>query len=182
MDYDYSIKDIFQIIYWFISLLILVITVYWIYKAPIKAIETGRKLDEEQNKRDAQENLFLSLYSLRGDPTHPSFVLGLNQIEIIYQDNKKVLDIWYKLFDSLHSKDKIEDWDILTTELLSEMSVSLGYKELKAANILRNYYIPKDHEDKKVNQVYQLMAQYDFLRSSHELNNLWINHLKSQKK
>jgi hypothetical protein len=95
-------KDYFEVFYWLVSLSILGVTVYWIKTSPIKAVEIGRKLDNEQNKYNAKRNLFLTLFSLRGNPTHYDFVSGLNQIDIVFQDEQKILTAWANLYNSLN--------------------------------------------------------------------------------
>lgn len=73
-------KDYYEIVYWFISLFILAFTVYWIAVSPVKAVQIGRRLDNEQNKDKSKRDLFLMLFSLRGNPTHQNFVSRLNQL------------------------------------------------------------------------------------------------------
>ncbi|MHC5310781.1 DUF6680 family protein [Myroides sp. LJL116] len=114
-------KDSLEIIYWIISLGILSFTVYWIAISPLKAVQIGRKLDNEQNKYNAKLELFLTLFSLRGNPTSYEFVNGLNQIDIVFQDNDRVLIAWEKLYGSLDNpgqNNALQTWDLLRTELL----------------------------------------------------------------
>ncbi len=137
-----TIKDYVEIAYWAVSLAILGVTVYWIAKSPIMAVETGRNLDNEQNKYSTKRDLFLTLFSLRGNPTHFEFVRGLNQIDIVFQDEEKVLAAWEKLYESLGNTNltnEVQTWDLLRTDLLSEMAQSLGYQKLKQTSIQRNY-------------------------------------------
>ncbi len=81
-------KDYFEITYWLISLGILGFTIYWIAVSPIKAVQIGRQLDNEQNKHNAKLDLFLTLFSLRGNPTSYEFVNGLNQIDICHSTQR----------------------------------------------------------------------------------------------
>lgn len=175
-------KDYFEIIYWIISLLILGFTVYWIAISPIKAVETGRKLDNEQNKYNSKKDLFLKLFSLRGNPTHHSFVNGLNQIDIVFEDSPEVLTAWGKLYDSLNNNNQnnaVQTWDLLRIELLSEMAQHLGYQKLKQTTIQRNY-IPRAHFDSEVSSQTYNQAMKNYYETGSEFHNVWINYYKNQ--
>ncbi|MDY0090228.1 MAG: hypothetical protein RBR78_07660 [Flavobacteriaceae bacterium] len=169
-------KDIFEISYWIVNLIILGFTVYWIKISPIKAVKTGRKLDIEQNKYDAKRDLFLTLFSLRGNPANYHFVNGLNQIDIVFQDEEKVLFAWDKLYESLNNKslvNPLQTWELLRTELLSEMAQSLGYQKLKQTSIQRNYS-PQAHADQDLENWNQKQAAKDFFESGTKLYKMHI--------
>jgi hypothetical protein len=175
-------KDYFEIIYWLISLIILGFTVYWIAISPIKAVETGRKLDNEQNKYKAKSDLFLMLFSLRGNPTHHSFVNGLNQIDIVFEDSPEVLNAWSKLYESLNNYNQnnaVQTYDLLRTELLSEMAQHLGYQKLKQTAIQRSY-IPRAHFDSEMNNQDYNSVMKSFYESGAKMHNMWINYYESQ--
>lgn len=177
-------KDYFEIAYWLVSLGILGLTVYWIAISPLKAVETGRKLDNEQNKYNAKRDLFLTLFSLRGNPTHYDFVNGLNQIDIVFQDEEKVLVAWEKLYESLGNTNltnAVQTWDLLRTELLSEMAQSLGYQKLKQTSIQRNYS-PQAHANQdNENWSYHQTAK-TYFETGAEMHKLWINHYNNPDK
>lgn len=170
-------KDIFEIGYWVVSLIILGFTIYWIKISPIKAVETGRKLDNEQNKYNAKRDLFLTLFSLRGNPTHYDFVNGLNQIDIVFEDEENVLVAWQKLFDSLNTKNltnPTETRNLLQTDLLSEMAYSLGYQKLKQTAIQKNY-TPQAHADQSdENRDYNHTAK-TFFETGAQMHKIWID-------
>ena len=171
-------KDMIEVGYWFISLVILGVTVYWIKISPIKAVETGRKLDNEQNKYNAKRDLFLTLFSLRGNPTSYDFVNGLNQIDIVFEDVPKVMEAWNKLYDSLGQKDLVDSyrtWEILRTNLLSEMAQSLGYNKLQQTDIQKNYS-PVAHSKDADDYFAQKKAQREFFETATEMNRLVIQH------
>ena len=176
-------KDIFEVGYWVVSLIILGITVYWIKISPIKAVEIGRKLDEEKNKYDSKKELFLTLFSLRGNPTHYDFVSGLNQIDIVFEDVPKVMESWNKLYDSLGQKDLVDSyktWEILRTNLLSEMAQHLGYNKLQQTDIQKNYS-PIAHSKDADNYYAHKKAEREFFETATEMNRMVIQHyLNSQ--
>lgn len=171
-------KDYFEIGYWVVTLFILCITAYAVYFAPLKAVEIGRKLNDEQNQLKVKSDLFLTLFSLRGNPTHYSFVNGLNQIDIVYQDVPTVLSAWKKLHDSLNNPNQsnaLQNWDLLRVELLSEMAQSLGYQKLKQTEIQRSYS-PQAHADQDdENRNYQQVAKKFFETGT----NLYSMHIES---
>lgn len=169
-------KDCLEIGYWVVSLLILSATVFYIYYSPIKAVKIGRELNDEQNKYKTKSDLFLTLFSLRGNPTHYSFVNGLNQIDIVFQDEPTVLAAWGKLYESLNQNnqvDPISEWGLLRTELLSEMATSLGYKKLKQTDIQKNYS-PQAHENKNIENWNYQQAAKTFFETGTEMHKLWI--------
>ena len=177
-------KDVIEIIYWSITLLILSVTVYWIATSPIKAVEIGRKLDNEQNKYNAKLDLFLTLFSLRGNPSHYDFVNNLNKIDVVYEDSPKVLFSWAKLYESLHHPNQnnaVQSWELLRTDLLSEMALTLGYNALKQTTIQKSY-VPKIHSDIELsNQDYHSVSKA-FFESGCQLNHLLIDFYSNQHK
>jgi hypothetical protein len=170
-------KDYFEIAYWAVSLFILGFTIYYIKTSPIKAVEIGRKLNDEQNKYDAKSDLFLTLFSLRGNPTHYNFVNGLNQIDIVFQDVQTVLTAWEKLYESLgnpNQNNAVQNWDLLRTELLSEMAQHLGYQKLKQTAIQRNYS-PKAHALESDENWNHQQAAKTFFETGTQMHNIWID-------
>ena len=171
-------KEHFEIVYWVINLIILIVTVYWIKVSPVKAVEIGRKLDKEQNKYDAKRNLFLKLFSLRGNPTNYEFVNGLNQIDIVFEDAPKVMEAWNKLYDSLGQKDLVDSnrtWEMLRTNLLSEMAQNLGYNKLQQTDIQKNYS-PVAHSMDADNYLAHKKAEKEFFETGTEMHKIWINY------
>lgn len=150
-----------------LTLIILCITVYCIYIAPIKAVKIGRQLNNEEKKDNSKHSLFLLLFSLRGSPLHYDFVRGLNQIDIVFEDNPDVLNLWHIYYDSLHQKNQInvvDIWERQRVSLLSAMAVALGYRKLQQTDILKNYY-PEGHDnDYMENQDYK-QAQLMYLKA-----------------
>lgn len=176
-------KDYLEMVFWLLSLITLIVTIYWIAISPIKAVETGRKLDNEQNKYNAKRDLFLTLFSHRGNPTHYDFVNGLNQIDIVFQDEEKVLTAWEKLFESLGNgsqSNAVQTWDLLRTDLLSEMAQSLGYQKLKQTSIQRNY-LPQAHINQSDENWNHQQVAKSYFESGTKMHEIWINHYQTYK-
>lgn len=173
-------KDYFEITFWIVSLLILIVTALAVYFAPLKAVEIGRKLNDEQNQQKAKTELFLTLFSLRGNPTSYSYVNALNQIDIVFQNDRNVLTAWGKLFDSFLQNNLINSFEtrnMLRTELLSEMAHSLGYQKLKQTDIQKNYS-PQAHADNEYENWNRKQAEKDFFESGTKLYKMHISVLE----
>ena len=171
-----TLKDRLEIAFWVVSLLILCVTAYAVYFAPLKAVETGRKLNDEQNQLKVKSDLFLTLFSLRGTPIAYTFVNALNQIDIVFQDEPKVLLAWNKYYDSLHQQNlanQDDTWSLLRTELLSEMAYSLGYEKLKQTDILKNYF-PEGHANQNNQDFEYNQASKKFFETGSNLHEILI--------
>lgn len=156
-------KDYFEIAFLFVNAFILCATVYAIRKSPADAIRIGRNLNIEQQKDNAKRNLFLTLFSLRGTPLHYDFVIGLNQIEIVFGGIPSVLNAWKELRTSLNSKEQSNSdytWTLLRTNLLSSMAVSLKYSQILQTEMIQDYY-PEGHD-------FQLRSDFEFRKDQHE--------------
>jgi hypothetical protein len=161
-------KDWFTFLTFLISTLILIITAIAVWKAPIKAVEIGRKLSDKQNKYDEKMRLFLTLFSLRGMPLNYEFVLGLNQIEIVFQESRDVIDAWRSLhFELLKEETDAQRkiWESHRVSLLSKMALDLGYKGLHENEILK-YYYPVGFDYRQQEDSRMRKAQLDYYERS----------------
>ena len=95
-------------------------------------------------KKDAQLRVFLTLMADRkSTPITKEWVDALNTIDVVFQENKKVRHAWREYLDSLNEKSPhFDSSNSFRLDLLSEMAVSLGYKNLKQTEIDR-FYSPK---------------------------------------
>lgn len=180
-------KDYFEIIFGFVNIGILCVTAYFIYRSiysPIDAVKVGRKLNNEQKKDDAKRSLFLLLFSLRGNPIHYDFVRGLNQIDIVFEDTPSVLTAWRDLRTSLNIKNQSnaeKNWEILRTNLLSAMAVSLGYNRIQQTDMIQDYY-PEGHDNQLKDDLDFRQAASVFLKSGAALHELIIQNYEPPKK
>ena len=111
---------------------------------PVIVWYSGIKYQDYKSKRDAQEKVFFTLMADRGtNPITKEWVDALNIIDVVFQDNKKVRNAWKEYLSSLHEKSpNFETQNSFKLDLLSEMAMSLGYKNLKQTEIDR-FYSPK---------------------------------------
>ena len=111
---------------------------------PIIVWVLGIKYQNRKAKKDAQLRVFLTLMADRkSTPITKEWVDALNTIDVVFQENKKVRHAWREYLDSLNEKSPhFDSSNSFRLDLLSEMSVSLGYKNLKQTEIDR-FYSPK---------------------------------------
>lgn len=99
-------------------------------------------------KRSAKQELFFTLMANRKAAIiNKDWVDALNQIDVIFQDDKKVRRAWREYLDSLNENSPhFVNNNSYLLDLLSEMAISLGYKNLKQTEIDR-VYSPKAFGD-----------------------------------
>ena len=128
----------------FIQLLIGIGQILAVAIIPIIIWFGGIKYQNRKAKRDAQLNLFLTLMANRkSNPITKEWVDALNTIDVVFQDNHKVRHAWREYLDSLNEKSPhFHSNNAFLLDLLSEMAMALGYKNLKQTEIDR-FYSPK---------------------------------------
>lgn len=127
-----------------IQLLISIIQILAVAIIPLITWIGGIKYQNRKTKRDTQLRLFLTLMANRkANPITKEWVDALNTIDVVFQDNHKVRTAWREYYDSLdeHSP-HFQRNNAFLLDLLSEMSLALGYKNLKQTEIDR-FYSPK---------------------------------------
>jgi len=177
-----STRDTIEVIYWVVSVLILIATVYVIYKGPIDAVRIGRDLNDQQLQDSSKRSLFLRLFAYRGSPVHYEFVNALNQIDLVFHDNPTVIQAWHKYYEALHHQDlvnKDEVWTNLRVELLSQMAISLGYPRLSQVDITKHYY-PQGHEFQNRTEFEHKQAAYEYHKTGTDAYKLIIEGARNQ--
>lgn len=111
---------------------------------PIIVWVLGIKYQDRKAKKETQLRLFLTLMADRkSNPITKEWVDALNSIDVVFQDNKKVRHAWREYLDSLNEKSPhFDSSNSFRLDLLSEMAMALGYKNLKQTEIDR-FYSPK---------------------------------------
>lgn len=99
------------------------------------------KYQNRKAKRDAQLQLFLTLMANRkSTPITREWVDALNTIDVVFQNDFKVRQAWREYLDSLNGQSPhFENNNAFLLDLLSEMALTLGYKNLKQTEIDRFY-------------------------------------------
>jgi hypothetical protein len=101
----------------------------------------GAKFQDRKAKKDAKRKLFFTLMANRKTSTiRREKVDALNLIDVVFQDDKKVRQAWKDYMNSLNSlSPDFPNNNAFALDLLSEMALSLGYKEMKQTEIDRFY-------------------------------------------
>ena len=80
-------------------------------------------------------------------PPTREWVNALNLIDVIFADDKKVLDLWHRLYQIVTTVPLAEEQFLHTSlDLLKQMADSLGYGDLKQTDIDK-FYVPQIHGD-----------------------------------
>lgn len=125
---------------------------------PIIAIQTQNIIEALKSKKERKLNLFFTLMSTRNTRLSNDHVYSLNMIDIEFSGKnffwfwkdqqtsgeKKVTDSWKAYSDHLRNSNFNEDRNELFTEMLYEMSQTLGYGFDKV-NLKRDCYRPEGH-------------------------------------
>lgn len=113
----------------------------------------GNAYQKREAKIRAKRELFFTLMRNRKTFLAPKEkVDALNLIDVVYQDDKKVRQAWKDYLDALNANSPhFNNSNAYLLDLLSEMAVSLGYKELKQTEIDR-FYEPQASVDDASNQ------------------------------
>lgn len=101
----------------------------------------GIKYQNRKSKRETRLKLFLTLMANRGTtPITREWVDALNTIDVVFQDKPKIRHAWREYLDSLNPQHPhFQDNKAYRLDLLSEMALALGYKNLKQTEIDRFY-------------------------------------------
>lgn len=114
---------------------------------PIVAIFIGQKLQDRSQKRKDKLEIFRLLMMYRGLGWSVETVRALNIIEIVFSDDKNVMERWKEYYDLLgiQSPDNIQFKKIKEAQykLLEAMACSLGYKKQITWETIQNPYVPK---------------------------------------
>lgn len=126
------------------NLILTIVQVVAVAVVPIIVWFIGIKYQDRKAKKDAQLNVFLTLMANRkANPITREWVNSLNIIDVVFQDDKRVRQAWKEYFDSLNNKSPhFDSNNSYMLDLLSEMALSLGYKDLKQTEI-DTFYNPQ---------------------------------------
>lgn len=118
---------------------------------PIVAVFIGQKLQDRSQKRKDKLEIFRTLMMTRGMGWTTETVRALNIIEIVFSDDKAVLERWKEYFNRLciQSPDDMQMKKIREAQykLLEAMACSLGYKDQITWETIQNPYIPQGMHD-----------------------------------
>ena len=141
------------------------ITVAALIIGPVVAVAITLWYQARSEKNAAKRRLFAALMSHRkSNPPTIEYVSSLNLIEVVFQDDRAVVEKWRELYDELNHQPPTQiNWvrvGHLQIDLLSNMAMCLGYRRLRQTDIDR-FYQPQAHANQ--GQLTQEL-QTEFLR------------------
>lgn len=133
-----------------------IVNIIAIVVAPIVAVIVGQHLQNRECKRADKMEIFKTLMINRGFGWSADGVKALNIIEVVFSDDKKVLQQWKTYYDKLWVENPTDiDLSKIKTEgdkLLDVMAKSLGYKEKVTWETIQKPYLPKGLADNVLQQ------------------------------
>lgn len=113
--------------------------------SPIVAVIVGQYLQNKSKKREDKLEIFKILMVSRGLGWSTESVRALNIIEVVFSDDKNVLNQWKKYYDKLcveePNETELSKIKIEGDKLLEVIAKSLGYKI--TWETIQNPYIPR---------------------------------------
>ena len=124
-----------------------IISIIAIIISPIVAVLVGQILQNREKKRADKMEVFKTLMVFRGLGWTPEKVKALNMIEVVFSNDKNVLNQWKIYYDRLCVENPNET-ELLKIKnegdkLLEEMAKSLGYKDKVTWETIQKPYIPQ---------------------------------------
>lgn len=122
-----------------------IINIIAIIISPIVAVIVGQYLQNKSKKREDKLEIFKILMVSRGLGWSTESVRALNIIEVVFSDDKNVLNQWKKYYDKLcveePNETELSKIKIEGDKLLEVIAKSLGYKI--TWETIQNPYIPR---------------------------------------
>ncbi|MBC7473415.1 MAG: hypothetical protein H7263_03935 [Candidatus Sericytochromatia bacterium] len=147
----FSVKDWVFIVFALVNMIILVITVIHIRNSPVKAVKTAERLQTLRSKSDRIYNnkfsLFATILGIRhARASNEQFVIAINQIPIVFNDNKMVLHYLSEFIenhnDNINPIEKVLDsLDSSLNKMVLEMAKDIDYGDIDP-NVMINCFYP----------------------------------------
>lgn len=148
-----------------------------LFLSALVAVLVGQYLQDRKSKKDrSYQNkftIFATILGLRHSKAgNEQFVISINQIPIVFHENKKILDKLDRFIkahvDIVSPKDKvIENLNSDLNDLVLEMAKDLGYTDIDN-NVMKSFYYPdgswfRHQQDLIYNELYSLQRFPDLL-------------------
>lgn len=128
-------------------------------------------LSKKSRKEDERKQNYILLFAYR-DIFHFEFVVALNKVPLLYQDNKIIINTWTELMESYNTKSyigeeglkkQIEDIERNKKKLLTEIGCALKYNSIDW-DVIGNSYVPQwlvaaQQRENNTNLLYQNLVQ-----------------------
>lgn len=150
------------------------INLFALIVVPIAAVLIGQHLQDRSKKRDDKMAIFKTLMTSRIYGWSVESVNALNVIDIVFSDDKRVLDCWKNYYDTLcipgYEENNVKKRQIARDNLLEAMAISLGYKDKITWQTIQNPYMPED-------MFHSIVAQKQFQNDQIELMKRMMSNL-----
>jgi hypothetical protein len=126
-----------------------IISIISVLLSPLIAVQVTKWLERKSESKNRKIEIFRILMGQRGMyPRTTEFIIVLNQIDIVYYDNQKVLDSWKKYFEvTLPNHPEKGDTSNYLNEMLFQMAKVLNYKNLGSIEIGKYYSTQQRADD-----------------------------------
>lgn len=146
---------------WLFGIAIVVAT----FLGPLIAVLVTRWIDQTRETKTRKLWVFRSLLANRRATLSKEFVDAMNLVEIEFFGNERVIGLWRRVMDKLHTdvsgfkddeRDRhFEEINDLRAKMMHEIGLSLGYK-MEQLDILRGGYFPEgwrslEHRNELIN-------------------------------
>lgn len=121
-----------------------------IFLGPLMGVLYTMWVQKRREGREAKLKLFLAMLGERKANYSRDMTRALNTIDVVWEDNAKVRELWHHYYRLLQ-KPATEETGHVWLQLLSEMATSLGYKKLTQVE-LDQFYTPQGHIDESTLQ------------------------------
>jgi len=119
---------------------------------PVLAVQAQKWIERGAEKRNRKKRLFENLMMVRGETLSVDFKRAVNMIELVFTDDKHVINAWHNFFDKLsetakddaHARLIVDSRNELLKTLLKEMSKVCGY-DFDDRTISKGSYTPTAH-------------------------------------
>ena len=131
-----------EIIFATINILVLIITTVAVWLSPIQAVKIGQKLQQKDKLYTNKFYVFATLIGNRhAKGGAENFVVAINQIPIVFQDDKKVLLAWDKYIQAhTNATLTLSDLNSYLNDLVIALANDLGYKDIGNDLLVRYFY------------------------------------------
>jgi hypothetical protein len=126
-----------------------ILSIIAVLLSPLIAVQVTKWLDRINEEKNRKLEIFRILMGQRGmHPRTNEFIIALNQIDIVYYNNHKVLEKWKKFYEvtSPGHPELLDNGNYLN-EMLFQMGKVLKYDNLESIDIGKYYSTQQRADD-----------------------------------
>ena len=153
------------------------ISIVSVLLSPLFAIQVTKWLDGKSESKNRKIEIFRVLMGQRGMyPRTTEFIIALNQIDIVYYNNQKVLESWKKYFEvTLPNHPEKSEATSYRNDMLLQMAKELDYKNLGSIEIGKYYLTQQraeelDFQKEYYSEFYRVLKNSEHFGEKRKLN------------